>query len=131
MKRDVYSGWLRLDGEEHRSTVTIMAANNYAVTLRVLQRFEEVKSLLRKMMHVAPRVLGENDETTLTMRWNYAEALVSADNATVDDLHEAVTTLEETARIARRVFGGSHPFTSKIEGELRGARAALRARETG
>ena len=51
--------------------------------------------------------------------------------ATLDDLREAVTTLEATARVARRVFGGSHPYTEGIEDDLRHkARAALRARET-
>ena len=50
--------------------------------------------------------------------------------ATLDDLHEAVTTLEETERTARRVFGGTHPLTSTIERHLQNARAALRARET-
>ena len=50
---------------------------------------------------------------------------------TLDDLREAVTTLEETDRIGRRVFGGSHPHTAEIEKELRYARAALRAREAG
>ena len=50
--------------------------------------------------------------------------------ATLDDLREAVTTLEETARIARRVLGGAHPTAVGIEHRLREARAALRARET-
>ena len=43
---------------------------------------------------------------------------------------EALTTLEDTKRIAQRVFGGAHPLTPAIEGELRVARAVLRARET-
>ena len=50
--------------------------------------------------------------------------------ATLDDLREAVTTLEEAGRIARRVFSGAHPLTETIEGGLQDARAALRARET-
>ena len=50
--------------------------------------------------------------------------------ATLDDLHEAVTTFEETTRIARRVLGGAHPFMVEVEASLRNARAALRARET-
>ena len=65
------------------------------------------------------------------MRWNYAEALYKDDGATLDDLREAVTTLEETERTARRVFGGAHPLTTGIEGDLRNSRAALRAREAG
>jgi len=50
--------------------------------------------------------------------------------ATLDDLREAVTTLEDTGRIAQRVLGGAHPLTENIELDLRDARAALRARET-
>jgi hypothetical protein len=51
------------------------------------------------------------------------------DGATLDDLHEAVTTLEETERVARRVFGGAHPLVQSVERYLRESRAALRARE--
>ena len=48
----------------------------------------------------------------------------------VDDLREAVTTLEDAGRIARRVLGGTHPTTEHMAVALRQARAALRARET-
>ena len=63
------------------------------------------------------------------MRWNYAEALYKDVDATLDDIREAVTTLEDTERTARRVFGGAHLLTKGIEGDLRKSRAALRARE--
>ena len=56
-------------------------------------------------------------------------ALYKADGATLDDLREAVNTLEGTERTARRVMGGTHPLTMQIEPSLRNARAALRARE--
>ena len=127
MLRDVYSGRLKLHGEENIDTIA--AANNYATTLLALKRFEEAKSLLRKMMAVARRVVGENHELTLRMKWNYAEALYSDDDATLGDLHEAVTTLEETERTARRVLGGAHPLTKGIERALRESRAALSARD--
>ena len=56
--------------------------------------------------------------------------LYKDDGATLDDLREAVTTLEETERTARRVFGGAHPLTTEIERDLQNnARPALRARE--
>ena len=42
---------------------------------------------------------------------------------------EAVTTLEDVARIARRVFGGAHPMTVGVDQALRASRAALAARE--
>ena len=64
------------------------------------------------------------------MRWNYAEALYKDNAATLDDLREAVATLDGIERIARRVLGGAHPTAKGIECDLRKARAALRARET-
>ena len=63
------------------------------------------------------------------MRWNYATALVLDSAATLDDLREAVTTLEEIERIARRVLGGEHPTTEGIEKSIQCARAALAARD--
>ena len=68
--------------------------------------------------------------SALFMRGCYAEALYRDPDATLDDLRESVETLEETSRTARRVLGGAHPVTAKIEHDLRNARAALRARET-
>ena len=59
----------------------------------------------------------------------YAQTLYKDDAATLDDLREAVTTLKDAGRIARRVLGGAHPTTEGIEGELRHARAVLSARE--
>ena len=50
-------------------------------------------------------------------------------DATLDDLREAVTTLEEIERTARRVLGGANPATSGVEISLRQARAVLSARE--
>ena len=96
-----------------------------------LERFEEARSLLRKTMPVARRVLGESQELTLQMRWNYATALYKDASATLDDLREAVTTLEDTERIARRVLGGAHPVAAGIELSLRNARSVLAAREAG
>ena len=63
------------------------------------------------------------------MRSIYGEALYKAGAATPDDLREAVTTLEDVGRIARRVLGGAHPLVGKIERALERSRAALAARE--
>ena len=128
MRRNVYSETRRLYGEEHEDT--LLEAFNYADDLVNLQHFEEAKALLRKTMPVARRVLGKGDQTTLRMRWVYAQSLCGDANATLDDVYEAVNSLEETTRTARRVFGGAHPLTVEIEDDLRGARGALAARET-
>ena len=128
MNRDVYSGRLKLSGEEHRSTV--VAASNYANSLVNLKRFEEAKSVLRKTMPVARRAIGESHELTLKLRRNYALALYEEGSATLDVIREAVTALEDLEQTARRVLGGTHPTTVGTEYELRNARAALAARET-
>ena len=85
---------------------------------------------MRRTLPVAKRILGENNETTLRMQWACAQALYEDPGATLNDLREAVTTLEDTERTARRVFGGTHPTVVDIENDLRMSRVFLRARET-
>ena len=62
------------------------------------------------------------------MRKIYASAHCNDPASTLDDLREAVTTLEDTARIARRVLGGEHPLTTGVEKTLGKSRAAYDAR---
>ena len=100
------------------------------MSLPDLGRFKEAKSVLRQTIPVARRVHGDGGEVTLKMRWTYGQSLYQDSAATLDDLREAVTTLEDTERTARRVFGGAHLLTMQIEDELRKSLAALRARET-
>ena len=101
---------------------------NYAVTLIALRRFEDVKSLLRKMIPVARRVAGDNDEVTFKMRCIYAQALYKDSGSTLDDLRESVATLEDVVPRAQRVQGGAHPQVVIIEEALRNSRTALDAR---
>ena len=58
------------------------------------------------------------------------ETLYEDDNATLDDLHEAVNALEDAARGARRVYGTKHPFVVGTEYHIKKSRAVLAARET-
>ena len=60
----------------------------------------------------------------------YGRVLYEDNSATLNDLREAVATLKDAGRIARRVLGGAHPLTKRIEFHLRKSRAVLRARET-
>ena len=78
---------------------------------------------------MARRVVGERHIITLTLRKIYAETLYLNPAATLDDIREAVATLEEMARTVRRVLGGEHPFTVEIELHLRTSRDALHSRE--
>ena len=118
---------MKLDGEE--SDRTHNAASNYASSLAELKRFKEARALLCKMMPVARRVLGENNELTLRMRWVYAKALYEDPSATLDDLREAATTLQDTDWTARRALGAAHPFTLRVETSLRNARVVRAARD--
>jgi hypothetical protein len=128
MGRDVYLGNVKLHGEESKDA--LIEASNYGSTLLNFQRFGEAKPLLRKVIPVARRVLGASHVSTLRMRWGYAESLYRDDIATLDDLREAVTTLESVAPSWKRIYGEKHPETPKVQNALANARAALRARET-
>ena len=78
---------------------------------------------------LSQRVLGKNNELTLRLRKVYARALYEDDGATLGDLHEAVETLEDTARTARRVLGSTHPVTTAIGESLYESRATLAVAE--
>ena len=71
--------------------------------------------------------MRDSSEVSIRMRVLYAQALYIDASATLDDIREAATTLEEIEQTARRVLGGAHPLTMDIETCLRDGRAALRA----
>ena len=127
LRQEVFSETLKLFGEEHSET--LIEANNYVCLLIELDRFEEVKLLLRKPMPLAQRVFEDSHELTLRMRWAYATVLYKDDGATLDDIREAVETFKDLEPTARHVLGGSHPFTTSFMYSLRKSCAALRARE--
>ena len=62
------------------------------MSLMQLKRFEEARSVLRKALPVARRVLGENHEATLQTRGAYALALYKDASTTLDDLRDAAPT---------------------------------------
>ena len=82
-----------------------------------------------KQRTISPELVADLGKVYVCLRINYTRALYEDTGSTLDDLREAVTTLEELERIARRVLGNSHPTTTMTEGFLRDARATLRARE--
>ena len=61
------------------------------------------------------------------VRSGHARTLYEDDSASLDDLREAVATLEEIEPTARRVLGSAHPLAEAIADSLRTARAALQA----
>ncbi|CAH0379443.1 unnamed protein product [Pelagomonas calceolata] len=127
LRQKVYSGNLKFSGEENEET--LVSALNYAVSLVNLERYQESRKVLCKMTPVARRFLGDCNDLTLRMQIMYATTLSLDEGATLDDLREAVTTLEELERTARRVFGSAYPTTKAIEHALEMSREALRAHE--
>ena len=99
-----------------------MAAVNYATSLEKVKHREEAKALMLRTIPVARRVLGESHEFTIKMRWCYTAALCNDPGATLNEFREALTTLEDIERIARRVLGGAHPITTDIGKSLRTVR---------
>ena len=106
MRRDVYSGRLKLNGEEHRDT--LREAGNYANSLISVKRFEKAKALLRKVVPVAQRVLGTEDEETLSLREDLCVAILDGESS-AEEKRGARRTLEEVAGVMRRVLGPVHP----------------------
>ena len=74
MERDIYSGRVKLNGEEDEKTLN--AADNYAQSLLDLRRFKEAKRVLRKVMPVAARVLGIEHALTLSIREDLCLSLI-------------------------------------------------------
>ena len=62
------------------------------------------------------------------MRWLYAVALHHDPDATLDDVREAVETLESVTPSWKRIFGPAHPETAQVQVALKNARRALAAR---
>mmetsp|Transcript_866 Transcript_866/g.2451 ORF Transcript_866/g.2451 Transcript_866/m.2451 type:complete len:406 (+) Transcript_866:808-2025(+) len=128
LQRDVYSGRLKLHGENHQET--IWSAGYLANSLYRTRRFDEGKALLRKVIPVARRVLGKGNIDVIRLRWSYGLFLYRAPDATLDDIREAVATMEETYGTVRRAFGAEHSYTREMDPkDIRFAQAELRARE--
>ena len=116
LQRDVYSGRVKLMGVEHRST--LIAANNYAMTLLQLKRFKEAERVLRKVAPAAQRVLGNEHELTLSIREDLCRATLDGDSS-AEEKREALQMLEDTVAVMRRVLGPTHPDTLHAQSELK------------
>ena len=68
------------------------------------------------------------NESMLRAQLDYARAL-DFDNATLEELSEAVAALGEIRDIARQVLGSAHPDTVNMENLLQEAQDALAARQ--
>ena len=127
MREKVYFGKVRLYGEENARTLATIC--NYAMSLVDLRHLEKAKSLTRRTIPISRRVNGEEHPNTFALKCFYAQSIYRDNRATLDDLREAVTTLEEIDGTARRGLDGSHPIAVRIDECLRQSRATLHIHE--
>jgi hypothetical protein len=113
-------------GETHTETLGI--ALDLAITLREADKNADAKSFLRGRVLIADRFLGREKMLSLRLRWVYANSLTDSADATIDDLVEAVETLESVAKSWKRVMGERHPETVKVLNASKSAREKLRLR---
>jgi len=95
---------------------------------RVFEHRHSLAEIIELDRAIAP--VGASNLMTIRMSRSYAKALYRDPAATLDELREAVTTLEDAGKIGRRVLGGLHPIAKAIEHHLGSARTLLRARKT-
>ena len=126
MIRDAYESYVEKFGETH--TETLGLALDLAITFRQTDKNADAKSFLRGRVLIADRFLGREKMLSLRLRWVYANSLTDSADATIDDLVEAVETLESVAKSWKRVMGERHPETVKVLNASKSARAPAPAR---
>ena len=93
-----------------------------------LERWAEAKSLVRKVMPHARRILGRVHENTLKLEGTLLEAIHWDDSSSLDELRKAISMCEDAIRRARRVYGDEHPLTMRLARDLDEAREELARR---
>ena len=116
LRRDVYSGTVRLKGKHHAETMT--ECGNLVINLIELERFQEAKRLLRKVIPVARRVLGNEHELTLSLCEDLSRATLLDVESSAEEKRKALQTLEDTLGVMRRVLGPQHPDTQRVQDEV-------------
>ena len=89
----------------------------------MLRKAEEVQTYHAAPDDEAAARTASATRASLSAPWTYTN-----DAATLDDLREAVETLESVVRVWTRVFGEAHPETPSVQAALANAREALAAR---
>ena len=124
--REVYERGEALRGPEHEET--LVSAGNLASSLLATGHHDEAKTLLRdKVLPTARRVLPPENDVIVSCDSMLALAIYKADDASVEDLREAVALLETVCTTSRRVYGAEHPHVAIHKDRLEAAQAKLAA----
>ena len=86
-----------------------------------MEKYAEVRSLLREAIPESKRSLGPDHFTTLELVRYFARAVLN-DQTTSDEKLEATSMLEDATRRMRFICGTSHPQTRCFEFEAKQAR---------
>ena len=109
----------------------IQAGLNLSVSLTDLKRYEEARSIQRKVIPAALRILGpENDTTLLLLRTN-VRSVYSDPKATLADLRQAERSMRDVLQKTRRIYGVSHPDTETCERFMHNVKEILAERNSG
>ena len=87
--------------------------------------YSEARALCTEMLPKSRKLLGEEDDITLGLRYSYAQALVYKPAPSLEELRLAVAVLEKLERTALRVLGPSHPKIPAVRQTLGLARGKL------
>ena len=107
------------------SSTTLEYALSLCATVVYAGRYTEAKSLLCKLLPEARRDLGVEDDTYIRLRATYGQALLECDEASRDDVVEALAIFEDLASTIRRIYGTAHPFMPRIQADIEEARKKL------
>ena len=108
-----------------------LGALNLAGSLQTTGRYEEAKSLLRKVLPEALRTLGPDHDTTLAMRRALVRNIDADPESSLVELQQAEADLRDVSRRTRRVFGTSHPESENCEALMGRLKATIAARDSG
>ena len=126
IQRRLYALSVKRRGKEKEET--LMNAVNLAQTLIVTGDYAEARAFCRDQLRLARKHLGLDHRLTLRFVQKRAEAVYLDDDATGDDLEEAVQMMHDAVARCRRVFGASYPLTVQSQTMLFKAETArLRA----
>ena len=78
-----------------------------------------------RILDLAMEHYGAENDYMLQIRTLHARALCEDENASLDNLRQAVELLEDIDSLSSRVFGAHHPDTVANKGNLRYAREKL------
>ena len=120
-----YAGITRIRGP--RDSITLLFANNLAVTLNKLGKQEEAKSFLRTPILDARRAFGDDHYLTLDLCYQLgdAHARIFNESRDIEDLRMAVAIHEDISKRTRQIFGVAHPLTKSRQAHSEVIRSAF------